>query len=169
MQHLRERLWKTNPQPVHKWVAESIANGFVPKIKILESFDSGSELKQREVFWIAKFESEGFKLENCGIGGPGYHGRNLPVETRAKISRSLMGNKRFKPTLENRMKISLSKMGKKTGPRGPMTEETKIKLSLAKKGKPSPLRGATFSSEAKERMRQAQIKRYQRERGEISP
>jgi hypothetical protein len=119
--------------------------------------DEAFEHEQYIIFLLGK-ESEGGLLKNINDGGkyntpPSWIGKNHSEETKKKISKSVSGKnhpfygkslteehknkiketKRKNPQVfseETRLKLSLSKKGKK---RGPMSEEIKRKISETKK------------------------------------
>lgn len=95
--------------------------------KICTGINDRNTLNYLERFWIATHNTiapNGYNIEAGGTNN------EISESTRAKISKTLMGN------------IPWNK-GK------PMSEESKLKLSLAKKGIPSSRRGIPHSAETK--------------------
>lgn len=164
MRHFRKTVFLKSSAPVHQWIKSCVeSEGYYPSIFIIDYVEAGSDLDEREKFWINDFKASGCDLLNVQSGGINSGGYKLTPEHRAKISKSLIGNKRLVMTDEMRKKMSISNIGKHSAPKGPFSSEHRKKMSLARKGKPSPLRGTKFSAEAKERMRQGQIKRYSKQ------
>lgn len=121
----------------NSWLV-SLENGGVLnelRIRVLEECDS-SLLNDREIYWIAKYREEGFKLTNTTIGGDcGSLGYRHNVEAKRKISEASKKQKGRKLSKETRMKISDSlrgKPGRNTGNKH--TDETKQKISQSKQG-----------------------------------
>ncbi len=107
-----------------------------------------SDLIKREIYWADFYKLNGYTLFNCGdfIESP-TRGVEVSLETRLKISKSLIGNTRTKgkkQTEETRKKISesLKKLGRKMSTENleklrfankkPKSQETKLKLSKIK-------------------------------------
>ncbi len=98
--------------------------------------DNVEDIDAREIYWIRFFDStnpnKGF---NRHAGGS--KNRLVTEETRAKISRSLMGNTRCigrVPSQETKEKQRKARLGKKLKPR---SEDTKRKISEALRGSKS--------------------------------
>jgi len=88
-------------------------------------------LNEREIFWIAYFNSmspTGYNLTSGGGQGIVYS-----EETRKKMSEA--NKNRPSASEETRAKMSASKKGKKLGP---LTEEHKAKMSASTRGKAKP-------------------------------
>jgi group I intron endonuclease len=103
------------------------------KREILEYCDNVDHMNEREIIWIARYDSTnpliGYNLEYGGNGKG-----KVNEETKKKISETKKGEKNFfygkKHSEESRKKIS--EANKK---RGPLSEETRKKMSEAAKGK----------------------------------
>lgn len=91
-------------------------------IKILENNIDFEVINEREIYWISKLKSEGYKLKNLTDGGEG--AINTIPGLSEKLKNLKTGKKLSKETKE---KISNSKKGKK------FTEEHKINLSISRK------------------------------------
>jgi group I intron endonuclease len=123
-------------------------------IKVLESCDSEEELNAREVFHIARLQSNKVGY-NMTTGGEGFSkgnthrvGKKLSADHKARIAqanskpkspetiermRTAQRNRKNPYSLESQRKMSEAQ---KRRVHLPHTEETKRKMSLAKKGKP---------------------------------
>lgn len=92
---------------------------------------------------IARTEDEKLKISQS------LSGRNLPEEHKNKISSGLMGTHRELKSKEHREKLSLANRGKRH------SEATKLKM----RGRKGSMTGRKHSSEAREKMRLAKIRR----------
>lgn len=152
--HMRDR------RACHRvnWLQALKRLDLLPSIVILAEV-SEDEWQAAERQWITYFKDQGADLVNETEGGDGLKGFVHSIQSRIKmslakkgkpktkehaaaISRSLIGNNRFKGhthTGVNRAimadAISNSRLGK------PLSEETKARISLSKKGKPAWNRG----------------------------
>lgn len=110
-----------------------------------------------EIYFIDKYDSRNLKIGyNLKTGGSaGKHS----LETKEKMAKSHIGintwmkGKKF--SLETRIKLSNSLMGKNVGKKASI--ETRQKLSAAKLGNPSPFKGKTQSEESRARMSKSRI------------
>jgi hypothetical protein len=161
-----------------------LALGILPRHKIL-SVVSDSDAYAAEQELIAKFKLLGAPLTNLADGGPGTLGCYPSEETRHKLSISHMGNKNClghchsvsdetrakmsaahlgkKLSVEHRMKISASQMGRKGGFKGHRhSEEARAKISATGMGNKNALGnknhlGYHHSEEARAKMSGAHI------------
>ena len=128
--------------------------------KICTGIDNKNTLNYLERFWIATHNSiapNGYNIETGGTG----KGKTAE-STKAKISKSLMGNipwNKGKPMSEEiKLKLSLSKKGIPSGRRGiPHSAETKIKLSNLLKGRLAWNKGLLTPSEVRVKQSLAKI------------
>lgn len=119
---------------------------------ILCETGSESKLNALEKFYISAYR----KMTSCynmTDGGEGATGYNPPTETRLRISKSLIGNKRtlgYNPSPETRKKFSEMFSGEGNPNFGKHhSEETRKKISESKKGKTSWNKGIPCSNETK--------------------
>lgn len=93
------------------WIRQLVKAGFMPEMKIIEEVKPGDDWKERERFWIQKYQEMGYSLTNITPGGDGggYVGRTQSLETREKLRRAKTG-KRFPP--EFGAKVSAARKGK---------------------------------------------------------
>jgi group I intron endonuclease len=174
--HYSANFTKTNTI-FNKAIKKYGIEGFV--WEIIDTADNQNELNEKEIFWIAFYDStNSVKGYNQRLGG--YRGkanrelceklseikRGHPVswETRQKISGIQKGLKRSE---EFKKKVSLGSMGRIVTPETRKkiskakkgqhhTEETRRKISESHKGKPNlQLRGKHPSPEARKRMSEA--------------
>lgn len=152
----------------HNWVKSILAKGLLPKIDVVEELEPGNDVHERlnvaEEFWIAAFFVAGCRLTNLQKGG--LHPRHS-FETIEKIRQSSKN-----VSEETRRKRSLSMKGKNTGPR---SKEVRKKISKARKGissgtrdhrgEKNPMYGKKLSRETIEKIRQSNIRTWERKRG----
>lgn len=93
--------------PVRRWIRKLASFGLAPYPIILEVTTD----REREIFWIAEFRSQGFKLLNCNDGGGG--NTNPQPETLEKLRQSHLG-KKLSP--EQTEKIRHAHLGKPKSP-----------------------------------------------------
>ena len=142
IQELNKRLYKhkycmrNNPSHKNSWLIklsnEDLLDNLI--IKLIEECDSDI-LNEREIYWIEKYQNEGYQLTNMTEGGNcGSRGYKHTKEAIKKIAEA---GKRvgYKHTKEAKKKISnslLGKRGRNTGNKHSI--ETKKKISESKKG-----------------------------------
>ena len=107
--------------PVYSWMRKY--EGQVIAVCI-EANIPDQDIDKKEMYYIAKFRSEGHKLLNLTDGGGGI--ANPSQATREKMSKSATGKTQSK---ETRLKISIASKGRIK------SEETRKKISEARKGK----------------------------------
>lgn len=143
VQRLSKRLYKhkydkrKNPSYKNSWLIQLEGKGLLNELKIELIEECGvSVLNDREVFWIAKFKCDGYKLTNMTEGGDvGSLGYKHSDEAKRKISEAGKRRKGYKHTDEAKEKISDSLKGKKGRNTGNQhSEETKKQISETKKG-----------------------------------
>ena len=130
------------------------------RVEILEQIEDGSKMDEREIYWIAFFNSTdrhiGYNLSNGGntsraLSGDknGFFGRHHTKEQKEKWSKERKGRKLRPHTQEEKDKISQGNKGKivsektrkklstlaKQRKHPPITEEQKRKISQSNKGK----------------------------------
>jgi group I intron endonuclease len=111
-----------------KWLSKLLQQNLRPKLVILEEVPE--ELSsEREIYWIAKYKSMGFKLTNGTPGGDG-----APLG--------------FKHTEEAKRKIAEAGRGRKYPNRPPLSIDARKKISKANLGRKN-------SQESIEKMREA--------------
>lgn len=111
--------------------------------ELIDTANDIQELKQKEIFYIDKFNSRNLKIGyNIHRGGYGGSDKGRSLETLAKMSASLKGRKSWNEgkhlSEETKKKIAKSRLGKKgvSGTKGKkMSIESRLKMSLAHKGK----------------------------------
>jgi group I intron endonuclease len=117
---------------------------------ILEYCSSLEQLNEREIYWIACFNSTNNKIGyNIVKGGGGILGFKHTNNAKEKIVKALIGRKCSE---ETRKKIGAANKIKMTGKK--MPEETKQKLSIAHKGLNTWNKGRKHSEETKAKMRE---------------
>lgn len=143
VQTLNKRLYKhkynKRRTPSHKnsWLIQLEDKGLLNELKIelIEECEI-SLLNNKEIFWIAKLKSDGYKLTNMTEGGEvGSLGCKHTDEAKRKISEAGKRRKGYKHTIEAKEKISDSlrgKRGRNTGNKH--SEKTKKQISESKKG-----------------------------------
>jgi hypothetical protein len=90
------------------WLRQLLAEGFQPRVVVIESLGSPEELSARERYWIRWFRDAGAPLTNTTAGGEGSLGAKPSIETRQKMSEAL---KRRDP--EVRRQAALKIFGRK--------------------------------------------------------
>lgn len=141
-----------------------LESGCLPRITVLEELALPDLLNEREEHWISKLRKEGAALFNIFDRGTQRNGYKLSPAHREKIRKSLLGNKRFKPTQEICAKISETKKGVTSSRRYyTHTDETRKKISAAKIGMSNGWKGRRHSEETKLKMQLAQKRRYQKQ------
>ena len=121
-------LKKVDGSPRGHWLKSLRDRGLQPRMEIIET-GSGSEWKEREIWWIAYYRAAEAPLTNISAGGQGTIGL-YPEEARQRISRAQIGKKRSKETCE---RISRSQQGLKKKVK--RSEESRQRTSRANKGK----------------------------------
>ena len=110
-------------------------------VEILKECDSSEELNHWEMYFIEKFNTKkpfGYNLNDGGEGQTGFH---HSIESRMKMSVSKKGKRKGIPRADDvKKKISESLKGKRTSlgmTNHKHSSESKLKMSAAKKGKQS--------------------------------
>ena len=125
--------------PVYDWMRKY--EGQVIAVCI-ETNIPDQDIDKREMYYIAKFKSEGHKLLNLTDGGGGIV--NPSQATREKMAKSATGKTQ---SIETRVKISIASKGRV------MSEKTRKKISESNKGKKrSPEAKAKISAAGKGRV-----------------
>jgi len=133
------------------------------KFEILEQCER-EKLNELEKYYVDLYQSFNSKYGLNLKDGGGANGM-CSEETRAKISRSRMGNKSMlgkHHSEESKLKSSLSNKGKNKGKKAwnkgiPWKEETKKKVSKSKMGTPSWNKGIPCSESAKKKISTSKI------------
>lgn len=105
------------------------------------------ELGEKEIFYIENLNTKqpnGFNISNGGDCGN--LGTKLSEETKMKMSISRKGKKKKPFSEEHKKNISLSKKGKK------MSDETRKKMSIAQSGENNPIFGKKRPQSVKEKI-----------------
>ena len=92
--------------------------------------------------WIARLRAEGCSLTNLTDGGEGTPGRKVSAETRAKVSRSNMGNTTARGCTRSaatRALLRAQKLGNTYSLGLKRTAETRARMSAANMGNKSSL------------------------------
>ena len=134
------------------------ASGGEVGVTVLLETDSHDEAVAEEIRRIRALLDQGLVLCNHTLGGEGNVGWSPTLETRANISRSLIGRPGRPHTEETRRKISESNKGKHSIP---CSLETREKLHQARKGK----RPYEMTDETRRRMSESAKRRV---RGPLS-
>lgn len=132
---------------VHKKIRKLIRNKQYFSMSMIEVCEK-EKLDDKEIFWIAKFKSLGYKLCNLTDGGKYFNG--MDKKCLEKLHKGRLGQKRSE---ETKAKMSKAQKGKKR------SEETKAKLREAWKTRPA------HTQETLEKMRKSStgkinIKKY---------
>lgn len=142
------------------------------KVELLEEVDSKDLIDDREIYWIAQFNSTdsavGYNMSKGGNVNRAMIGEYNPskrLEVRAKISKNAIGNKWSfgrKHTKEELIKMSNALMGRA------VTEETRKKLSENAKINPNyGMRGKHVSNDTKQKLRLAHLGKSHASKGYI--
>lgn len=107
--HFQKSVLKRLNTPLCKWIKSCLKSKFKPLVETIEIVSCVEKLGERERFWISFYKESGCILLNVQSGGVNSGGYKLSIEHRKKISKSLIGNKRYVGTPENRLKMSLLK------------------------------------------------------------
>lgn len=130
--HLRIKKPKTYKE---KWISSILKAGLLPELVILEATTKNAA-SEREIFWIAKYLSEGVRLTNGTAGGDGFGdywlGKTHSPETKRKIS-ILRTGKKFSEAAK--AKMSQSQKGRKGLVGYKHSEATRAKMSAAQLGR----------------------------------
>jgi group I intron endonuclease len=97
---------------LYNWIRKLLNKNKAPKIITIQN---NAIFNESEKYWIQQYRNLDFNLLNLTDGGEGNLGWKPPIETRHKMSRKLIGNKRMfnkKHSAETKKKMSLSHMGK---------------------------------------------------------
>jgi len=107
------------------------------KVILEDNIEGNDLLNEREIYWIAFFNSTNRDIGyNLTIGGGGMLGFNLSQETKDKLSKAMMGKYKGKIlTQKHRDKLSKALKGKI------VTQETRTKMSKARVGELNPMYG----------------------------
>jgi hypothetical protein len=111
------------------WIKSLLALGLKPTIQILHEFQDDAheaELNSSEVYFIQRYRALGADLTNATDGGEGATGY-IPTPEALEKRRKAMG--KWKPTQEQRKRLSASLMGRK------VSEETRAKIAASNTGK----------------------------------
>jgi hypothetical protein len=75
-----------------RWLAQLVALGLAPVVRVLEVCGTHEALSEAEIRWIARGRAEGWPLTNLTEGGDGTSGWKMPAATREKIRAKLKGH-----------------------------------------------------------------------------
>lgn len=96
------------PSPIHRSMAEYGEDNFT--LEIIDFAETYEELKEKEKFWIKKFNSTDRNIGyNLTEGGDGTFGRTHSEETKEKIRQKALGRKISE---ETKKKMSEARIGK---------------------------------------------------------
>ena len=96
------------PSPIHRSMAKYGEDNFT--LEIIDFAETYDELKEKETFWIKKFNSRDRKIGyNLTEGGDGTFGRTHSEETKEKIRQKALGRKISE---ETKKKMSEARIGK---------------------------------------------------------
>jgi hypothetical protein len=117
------------------WIQSLLNSGLKPELKILLQLPTSDYLDEAEIYWIAEMRNRGCPLTNLTDGGKGRRGWIPSKETRSKIS--LSNGCRKPKSVETRAKISASLMGRPSPKKGrPLNEQQKLAHAQAHAIKP---------------------------------
>lgn len=129
-----------------KWLRSIFDKGVEPEVIILEECSGDGCSQEQYHIWLA--DQDNLPLVNLTKGGDGAVGYCPTPESRARMSAVQKGKKLSK---ETKLKMSLSRKGKK---HGPMSAEHKAKMLETMKRISPEVKAASI-----EKMRQSQIRR----------
>lgn len=138
---------------LHKAIIKYGKDNFT--VSMLCECNSKEELDLKEIYYIKLYNAQNddsfYNLApggESGVGGPKFKGHKHTLESRKKISESLLGeNNPFYG--QHHTKETREHLKEKWKTRAPITEETRAKLSKARKGK-------KFTEEHKRKISEAQ-------------
>lgn len=170
-QHFLPCAYLKSTRRVYRWMSESISQGKIPEVVILDFVPESENLIRVEDGWIKYFRAIGCRLTNStgSAGGTGMTGNSHSQETREKISRSKKGSKL---SADVRKRLSAQRKGRTPSRsvieaaveshRGkPMLDETRQKIREALKGVP-------HDEDRKARTSAAMMKWWEARRSRIS-
>ena len=120
-----------------------------PTVKLLARWDTEQEALDHEKLLILCFKDMGYKLANITDGGEGTSGYKHTPEQREKNRQAKLGKAPWNKGTKGVMVAWNKGMA--------MSDEQKVKLSLAKIGKPSNAKGIKHTPESIEKMRIAKL------------
>jgi predicted GIY-YIG superfamily endonuclease len=130
------------------WISSLRADGLLPKIELIEAFESKEEALEAERYWIAICKYQfGFDLVNGTDGGECF---TLSEAARKKLSQSHRGKRHTEAT---KRKMSETQKGKM------FSEETRLRMSETRKRlglRPPSSVGRRASEETKRKMSETQ-------------
>lgn len=87
--HLKKFLYNKRLQkyPLYKWIKKNIKHEAVPKILIIQEFNTAEPLNEAEKFWIDYFKKQGCPLLNMTEGGEGAPGYQFTIQDKQNISK----------------------------------------------------------------------------------
>lgn len=110
-QRLKSHCSEKSKSHKSSWVQSLIKQGLKPIIESIEdNILSYDEVCEREVFYINKYKSEGYRLTNMASGGN--KNKKMSIETRNKMSNSAK-NRNFRLVLSEDVKKIISDKAKK--------------------------------------------------------
>jgi len=130
----------------NNWVASLLVSGVCPVIEELEKISSfrDQDWQDAERFWISYLRMLGFRLVNSESGGWG--GKKMSPETRLKMSMSKVGKKQSAQHVENNR---LARKGKKLSPEKLAALTVRWNSPEVRAKKSAALTGRKFSAERK--------------------
>lgn len=128
--HMYKSVYKRYNSHLYCWIRGLVSKNLSPEIVVIEELLCRKNLSNSEQFYISYFKAMGCRLTNLTVGGEvGSLGIKQSPETIAKRTKNCKSN--YKWTVEDKKRLSRSKLGISTGPR---SEYTKLKISLANRG-----------------------------------
>lgn len=110
-QRLKSHCSEKSKSHKSNWVQSLIKQGLKPIIESIEdNILSYDEVCEREIFYINKYKSEGYRLTNMASGGN--KNKKMSYETRNKMSNSAK-NRNFRLVLSEDVKKTISDKAKK--------------------------------------------------------
>ena len=113
----RDAAYRYGRRHLCNWLRKVYDAGAQPQIIIceqvhLEGYTRREQLRHLNALerrWIEQLKALGFRLTNATKGGDGCHGRVVSAETKQKMSRALLGQKRSQKACESARRAALAR------------------------------------------------------------
>jgi len=112
-QRLKSHCSEKSKSHKSNWIQQLKSKGLKPIIESIEdNISTYDDCCEREIYWIEKYKSEGYRLTNMASGGN--KNKKMSEETRQRMSEShIKRNKIFKKTYSESTKFLMSESSKK--------------------------------------------------------